>query len=162
MPGSGARLVVSSVERVGQHMISVGASRLPVTVQVRGRRIGGFTGFLIPESGDAVPTGALAPPASVGLHGLLVLQEAEAGAVQDRAAERHAESLLNALGLLQRGLLGGGTASVALDRLATMAQAGPTACDPRLAAVVRAVTLRAAIEAARQQCTASDTVAARE
>lgn len=151
MPGSGAKLVASSVERFGQHMVSVGALKLPATAQARGRRVGGFTGFLVPDSGDAVPSGSIAPSAAVGLQGLLGLQEAESGAVQDRAARRHAESLLDALGLLQRGLLGGGTASVALDRLATMAQAGPAACDPRLAAVLHAVTLRAAIEAARQQ-----------
>lgn len=162
MPGCGAELVFSSAERVGQHMITVGASRLPTTAQARSRRTGGFTGFLVPENGDAVPTGPIAASASVGLHGLLALQEAEAGTVQDRAARRHAESLLDTLGLLQRGLLGGGTVTVALDRLATMAQAGPAACDPRLAAVVRAVTLRAAIEAARQQCETIGSFAAQE
>lgn len=89
--------------------------------------------------------------APVSLHSLLALQEAEAEAVQDRAARRHAGFMLEELSALQRALLGGADGgAVAADRLAVLARRSPAAADPRLAAVVQAIAVRAAVEAARR------------
>ncbi len=118
------------------------------------RRTAGPSGFRLLDDADlqtAAPAATTAP-APVGLHTLLALQEAEADAAQDRAAQRHAGSMLDELSLVQRAVLQGdpiGT-SAALARLADAARHGPAAIDPRLAAVVQAIAMRAAIEAARR------------
>jgi hypothetical protein len=85
------------------------------------------------------------------LHNLLALQEAEADEVQDRAARRHAGSMLAELSILQRALLRADVTGMAasLTHLSSLARDGGVAHDPRLAAVVRAVAMRAAVEAAR-------------
>jgi len=117
------------------------------------RRTAGPGGFRLLDDADlqtSAPTAAAAA-APVGLHTLLALQEAEADAVQDQAARRHAGSILHELSVVQRTLLQNDPAgtSAALARLADAARHGPTAIDPRLAAVVQAIAMRAAIEAAR-------------
>ncbi len=119
----------------------------------RRRRTAGPGGFRLLDDADlqtAAPAAAAAP-APVGLHTLLALQEAEADAVQDRAARRHAGSMLHELSAVQRALLQGDPAatSAALARLADAARHGPAALDPRLAGVVQVIAMRAAIEAAR-------------
>lgn len=117
------------------------------------RRTTGPGGFRLLDDADlqTSPPAVAAAAAPVGLHTLLALQEAEADAVQDRAARRHAGSMLHELSAVQRTLLQGDPAgtSAALARLADAARHGPTAVDPRLAAVVQAIAMRAAIEAAR-------------
>lgn len=132
-------------------MSIVAALGQPASAALRFRRAAGPGGFRLLEEADPQAPAAVAGPAPMGLHGLLALQEAEADAAQDRAARRHAGSMLEELSSMQRALLGGdpdGTAA-ALARLADAAQRGPAAADPRLGAVVRAIALRAAIEAAR-------------
>ena len=119
------------------------------------RRTAGPSGFRLLDDADtqiAAPAAAAAP-APVGLHTLLALQEAEADAAQDRAARRHAGSMLHELSEVQRALLQGDPTrtSAALARLSDAARPGPAAIDPRLAAVVQAIAMRAAIEAARRQ-----------
>ena len=115
--------------------------------------------------GDAADTAGPAAAGPAGLGGLLALQEAAgpdaagpaAGPdrVADRAADRAAlaqgQAVMAELGRLQAEVLtgrpGGGAA-----RLAACADAmasGPQAADPRLASVLGALRLRAAVEAAR-------------
>lgn len=117
------------------------------------RRTSGPSRFHMPDSADLpVPsTEATAALAPLGLHTLLAMQEADADAVQDRAARRHAGSMLTEMSAMQRALLQGDDAvlSTTLDRLAGLARHAPAALDPRLAAVVRAIAIRAAVEAAR-------------
>lgn len=92
-----------------------------------------------------------AAPAPVGLLGLLALQEAEADAVQDGAARRRAGAMLTELSAMQRALLRGDAhgLSAAIACLSGLAGKGAAALDPRLAGVMRAITMRAAIEAER-------------
>ncbi len=122
-------------------------------VAARLRRTAGPGGFRLLDDADlqtAAPAATVAP-APVGLHTLLALQEAEADAVQDRAARRHGSSMLHELSAMQRALLQGNpvVTSAALARLADAARHGPAAIDPRLAAVMQAIAMRAAIEGAR-------------
>ena len=124
----------------------------PASAALRPRGKAGPGGFRLLDEADAPTSAAVGGPAPVGLHGLLALQEAEADAVQDRAARRHAGAMLDDLSSMQRALLGGdpdGT-TAALSRLADAARRGPAAADPRLGAVVQAIAMRAAVEAARR------------
>ena len=126
----------------------------PASATLRPRGKAGPGGIRPLDGADAhAPAAAAAAAAApVGLHGLLAVQEAEADAVQDRAARRHAGAMLDDLSSMQRALLGGdpdGT-TAALSRLADAARRGPAAADPRLGAVVQAIAMRAAVEAARR------------
>lgn len=120
----------------------------------RNRRAASSGWFQLPDAADQPVAAAGGPAASapVGLDTLLSMQEADADAVQDRAAKRHAGSMLAEMSALQRALLQGDGAvlSTTLDRLAGLARHAPASADPRLAAVVRAIALRAAVEAARR------------
>lgn len=133
-------------------MSVVAALGQPALAALRSRRAAGPGGFRLLDEADAQAPAAAAGPAPVGLHGLLALQEAEADAVQDRAARRHAGAMLDDLSSMQRALLGGDpdATSAALGRLADAARRGPAAADPRLSAVVRAIAMRAEIESARR------------
>lgn len=95
--------------------------------------------------------GVSATSAPGSLLGLLALQEDETGAERDRAARRHGDALLRELAALQRGLLGDeAEVMTALSRLAVLTEQAQEAADPGLAAIVRAVALRARIEVARR------------
>lgn len=113
------------------------------------RRVAAPGAFNVPKEAQA-PTEA-APAGAAALSGLLALQEAvetsAAAAAQDRAAQRHGEAVIGDLAALQLALLSGRPASAA--RLAAQAGAGPQAADPRLAAVLGAIRLRAEVELAR-------------
>lgn len=124
----------------------------PASAALRPRGKAGPGGFRLLNEADAPASAAVGGPAPVGLHGLLALQEAEADAVQDRAARRHAGAMLDDLSSVQRALLGGDPeeTTAALSRLADAARRSPTAADPRLGAVVQAIAMRAAVEAARR------------
>lgn len=132
-------------------MSIIAALASPTPTAGRARRLAGPGQFYIDD--DAAPNApaALAAPAPVSLHSLLALQEAEADDVQDRAAKRHAGSMLAELALIQRALLQADAAGMAasLSRLDGLTRDGVLAHDPRLAAVVRAIAMRAVIEAAR-------------
>lgn len=134
--------VMERIGRIGQ----VGAP-------VGGRAVRGVAGFSVP-AGTAGVAGSRAAAAPAALDGLLSLQEREADWDRDRPARRHAQDLLNELSALQRDLLDEagppGPATGRLDRLSALARALPSACDPRLAAVLRATCLRAAVELARR------------
>lgn len=133
-------------------MSIVTALGLQAPAATRPRRAAGPNSFRLLDDADLHAPSAASASAPVGLHSLLTLQEAEGDAVQDRAARRHAGSMLHELSSVQRALLQGdplGT-STALARLADAARHGAAAADPRLAAVVQAITMRAAVEAARR------------
>ncbi len=132
-------------------MSIIAALAAPTPTAARARRLAGPGQFYIDD--DAAPNApaAIFAPAPVSMHSLLALQEAEADDIQDRAARRHAKSMLAELALVQRALLQVDAAGMAasLSRLDRLTRGGVLANDPRLAAVVRAIALRAAIEAAR-------------
>ena len=118
------------------------------------RRAGsGSTAFSVAGQGSSV--GGPAAAASVaGLDGLLQLQEFEDATTRDRQAKRQGHALLQALGDLQRLLLGGPSEGAALDgalhRLATLVETCPEASDPALAGLVGGILLRARVELARR------------
>ena len=132
-------------------MSIIAALAPPTPTAARARRLAGSGHFHIDD--DAAPNApaAVFAPAPVSLHTLLALQEAEADDVQDRAARRHAGSMLAELASVQRALLQADAAGIAasLSRLDGLTRDGVLAHDPRLAAVVRAIAMRAAVEAAR-------------
>ncbi len=132
-------------------MSIVAALAPPTSTVARARRLAGPGQFYIDD--DAAPNApaTVFAPASVSLHSLLALQEAEADDIQDRAARRHAGSMLAELASIQRALLQPDAAGMAasLSRLNGLARDGVAAHDPRLAAVIRAIAMRAAVEAAR-------------
>jgi hypothetical protein len=111
----------------------------------------------VPAGGFSVPAGGAAPAgaeaaggaAEVSLAGLLALQEAADEPVRDRQARRRGHDLLAELAALQRELLAGPPDLDRLERLAALAREVPDAADPRLRAVVQAISLRARVELAR-------------
>ncbi len=113
------------------------------------RRVAASRAFALPD--DAPVAGEAAVAGLPALHGLLALQEAAGEApeaeAQDRAARRQGEATMRDLTALQIALLSGRPAAAA--RLAILASAGPQAADPRLAAVLGAIRLRAEVELAR-------------
>ena len=99
---------------------------------------------------DAACAAEVAMPAPVGLDALLALQQVDEPTERDRAARRHGQALLGALGRLQRLLLEDGDQAAALGQIRALADATPAAADPELAAAVDLVVLRARIELARR------------
>ncbi len=134
-------------------MIMVGGPGA-VAPAARAASRGGGSRFTVamPEAGSAVRTEE-APPVVLGT--MLALQENdEPDAVRDRRARRHGTAILEALGRLQRMLLGaagsGNEAEIA-GQLASLTEMMPEAADPGLAAILAAVTMRARIELARRR-----------
>lgn len=117
---------------------------------LRGPKVGrgGFRAAL-GETGqaDATAPAAVLPPV-IGLH-RPVRDRAD---TPDETAHRHADALLGALDRLQIMLLDGPADDVALERLVVLAE-GARAEDPRLAAIMAAVLLRARVELARRETT---------
>ena len=79
-----------------------------------------------------------------------MLQEFEDAGTRDRQAKRHGQALLQALGELQRLLLGEGPLEEALARLSALVETCPEASDPALAGLVGSILLRARVELARR------------
>ena len=81
----------------------------------------------------------------------LLLHEIQSSDAQrrDREAARRGKELLEALGALQRALLGSGQIGEALGSLTVLVDRVPHAADPSLATVVREIALRATVELAR-------------
>lgn len=134
-------------------MSIVAALGQPVVVINRPRRMAGPGRFHIEDDAAlhaSAPASASAV-ASIGLQTLLALQEADADAVQDRAAQRHAGSMLAELSAVQRSLLQNDPAgaSTAVARLSNLTRGGAVALDPRLSAIMQAIAMRAAVEVAR-------------
>ena len=119
------------------------------TIRAAPRRVG-LAGFMVPsEAAEGVVTAQ-----AVSMPSLLALQEAGQEAVRDREARRHGEAMLDALGELQRALLGGAPAE-GIAALAGLLRRAPVPADPRLAAIQRALLVRAAVEVARGRAAAS-------
>ena len=107
--------------------------------------------FSLPDAARAeANSGVLALTTS----SLIGIQEDEGRDAADGEARRHGQAMLSALAALQRGMLGDDD-SGALDHLAALARAAPTALDPRLAAVQKAIQVRTAVELARRRVEAS-------
>ena len=119
-------------------------------------RVEPASGFRVPEAATDLPAAAERPVAigtTGGLAALLATQELADPQLRDRAARRHAAVTLDTLARLQAALLGGDAdaqaAGEALGRLAALA-AQPAPADPGLAAITRAVAVRARVELARR------------
>ena len=119
-------------------------------------------GFVLPSQTRATDAPAMTdtstPVFAAFMDGLLGLQEQapdapSAPAVRDREARRHGQALLSVLAEMQLSLIGSrdGPGSLALlsERLSGLAEAIPVAADPRLRAIIGAITLRARVELAR-------------
>jgi hypothetical protein len=101
--------------------------------------------------GEAAAAERPEAPGGVAPSGLLALQEADAEPVQDRAARRRGERLLEELAAFQRALLGGFSGAPQLARLAALAVDVPTAAAPGLRAAMDQLVLRVNIELARRE-----------
>jgi hypothetical protein len=132
-------------------MTAIAGITLAGFVRTPTRARGASAGFHVP---DDAPVDTPAPIAAARPPSLLALQEADAEPVQDREARRHGKAMLDVLTRLQQAILTGGGADT-LDSLANLVRAAPVPSDPRLAAVQRAVLVRAAVELARARAEAS-------
>jgi len=103
------------------------------------------------ETAESGGSASAAPVPGVALASMLALQELGGEAQEDRAARRHGLDLLAALAGLQRALLAGRADPAALQGLVELAASVPRAADPRLAAMLSAIVLRARVELARRQ-----------
>jgi hypothetical protein len=132
-------------------MIAVGGMTGPVAT-TRAMRRAPVGGFAVPfqDVGHAEEAARAEGASSVMLGGMIALQEEESPAVRDRRARRHAQTMLDELARLQRGLLGGEVEAGSLARLAALTELVPAAADPALGALVQSVALRARIELARR------------
>lgn len=108
--------------------------------------------FQVPE-GREESAEAAGGTTAVAMPSLLLMQEEQSAALQDRDAKRHGSAMIDELQELQRSLLGDG--GPRLDRLAQLADRPIGAADPHLAGVLRAIQLRAGIELARHGAAAS-------
>jgi len=86
---------------------------------------------------------------SVSPLGLMALQEAEDAASRNRRGAARARDLLRELSALQAGLLGGGSDSAGLQRIASLAE-GEAPPDPALADTLAGIALRARVELAKR------------
>jgi hypothetical protein len=89
----------------------------------------------------------------VSLGAMLAAEALDQGPARDRAARRQGQAVLAGLTTLQRALLEdgnqGGDPAASLKRLAALIADMPPASDPRLAALVGTIVLRARVELAR-------------
>lgn len=129
----------------------LGGPALTRTVRASARS----SSFTISEPAPDSATTASAGVESVSLVGLLAMQETGPESVRDQAARRHGQKILDALRDLQREALGATPANVsdvedATQRLTSLATTPCPADDPRLADVLNAIAVRAAVELARR------------
>jgi hypothetical protein len=101
------------------------------------------------ESGAAEAAAPLADAAPVSLGVMLAAEALDREATRDRAARRQGHVVLAGLTALQRALLEGGDQAALLDRLALLVADMPLAVEPRLAALLDTIVLRARVELAR-------------
>jgi hypothetical protein len=108
-------------------------------------------GFQVPEDSTQDPPGVAAPNAvgHVSLDVMLAAEALDQDAHRNARARRQGQAMLRGLGLLQRTLLGGGDPRTALVELAQLISDLPVPADPKLAAVLDSITLRARVELAR-------------
>lgn len=105
------------------------------------------------SSAAAEAPAPLADIAGVSLGAMLAAEALDQGPALDRAARRQGQAVLAGLTTLQRALLEdgnqGGDPAASLKRLAALIADMPPASDPRLAALVGTIVLRARVELAR-------------
>lgn len=142
-------------------MTMIDAARLRATDPARLRATGaaGQSGtrqaggaFLVAEaaeSGAAEAAAPLADAAPVSLGVMLAAEALDHEATRDQAARRQGQVVLVGLTALQRALLAGGDPTASLDRLAALVADMPLAVEPRLAALLDTIVLRARVELAR-------------
>ena len=131
-------------------------------VALAARRNRPTLGFVLPAQTRAMDAPAMTdtstPVFAAFMDGLLGLQEQapdapSAPAVRDREARRHGQALLSVLAEMQLSLIGSrdgpGSLTLLSERLSGLAEAIPVAADPRLRAIIGAITLRARVELAR-------------
>jgi Class II flagellar assembly regulator len=108
-------------------------------------------GFVVPAGlRGGVPNAPAPTVPSIGLESMLTLQAVDEAAERDRGARRHGAALIAALSDLQRALLASDDPAAAMRLLTDLAAGDPGAHDPGLAAILRAVILRARVEVARR------------
>jgi hypothetical protein len=86
-------------------------------------------------------------PVSLGV--MLAAEALDRDAVHDREARRRGRVVLAGLAALQRALLDGGDLAGTVERLARLIEEMPEAAEPRLAALLGSIVLRARVELAR-------------
>jgi hypothetical protein len=92
----------------------------------------------------------LASLAGIGLESMLALQAVDEASERDRAAHKRGTAMIAALTRLQRAMLAEQDPALAINALQELAGDGPTANDPALGAILRAVVLRSRVELARR------------
>jgi hypothetical protein len=98
----------------------------------------------------SAPRSAPRPTPLAGLDGVLAMQEVPDATVSRRRAVRRGHALLEELQELQLGLIDGRLAEATLRGLATrLEEVRPAVDDPKLAAVLDQIEIRAAIEMAK-------------
>lgn len=134
---------MTAIEGIGRRTTARLSGRSSVSVS---------TDFMLPPEPDetthTIATAATAPPAALG--SMLILQEFGRESPADKEARQHGQDMLALLAAIQRDLLLGAGNAVTLTRLAELAAAAPRATDPRLAAMISAITLRVRVELARR------------
>ena len=116
-------------------------------------RPAGSEAFAQALQSHAATAGATTPLASPAIVNPLLLQDlaADDGLRRDRDARHRSRELLDALAALRRALLGSGDEKAELARLSALLSAIPQAHDPALAALVRAIAVRATVELCRRE-----------
>ena len=114
------------------------------------REMDGGARFVV-DAGTTPPSVPLSGAAAIGMESMLLLQAVDDVAERDRGARRRGAAMIAALTDLQKALIAEGDPALALRSLSELAAEAPEAADPRLAAVLRAVVLRARVEVARRE-----------
>jgi hypothetical protein len=161
LPRQDLPLGMACAEEGAGWMTMIDAARLRATDPARLRATGaaGQSGtrqaggaFLVAEAAETGAAEAAAPLADAAPVSLGVMLAAEAldhEATRDQAARRQGQVVLVGLTALQRALLAGGDPTASLDRLAALVADMPLAVEPRLAALLDTIVLRARVELAR-------------
>jgi hypothetical protein len=99
-------------------------------------------------TGEPEAAGPLSGASSVSLSVMLAAEALDREPPRDQAARRQGHAVLAGLTTLQRALLEGGDQAAALERLTSLVADMPVAAEPRLAALLGAIVLRARVELA--------------
>ena len=109
------------------------------------------SGFRVEDeggTGEPEAAGPLGGVSSVSLGVMLAAEALDREPPRDQAARRQGHAVLSGLTALQRALLDGGDQAAVLERLTSLVADMPVASEPRLAALLSAIVLRARVELA--------------
>ncbi len=110
-------------------------------------------GFVVPSQGASGPTSSAAVPAGVagvqGLDAILALQSVDNADDRERRAVRHGHDLLDQLEALRADLLAGQISPQRVGALLSLIRAKQAAEEPKLAALIDDIALRARVELAK-------------